>query len=54
VVEARDAKSPVPTAGFITRDGLVLREDGKGPFVFVSFNIPNLTYLEDPWRLPTR
>eukprot|EP00624_Nannochloropsis_granulata_P005632 evm.model.NODE_39996_length_24202_cov_37.737171.4 len=24
------------------------------PFCFVSFNIPELTYIQDPWRLPTR
>ncbi|GAB5037588.1 beta-mannanase [Nannochloropsis oceanica] len=24
------------------------------PFYFVSFNIPELTFIQDPWRLPTR
>ena len=52
---------PVPAAirHFITRSGDRLME-GDRPFRFVSFNIPNLHYVEDqlpfgetnPWRLP--
>jgi mannan endo-1,4-beta-mannosidase len=57
---ARQAESRVPDAvPFITAEGDQLRE-GEAPFRFVSFNIPNLHYVEDdmafeetnPWRFP--
>lgn len=35
---------------FIRRDGAVLREGGR-EFKFISFNIPNLHYVEDDMRL---
>lgn len=49
--------------GFIRRKGLALFEDagdeadgvvGKEPFCFVSFNVPELTFIQEPWRLPTK
>lgn len=39
--------------GFVQRKGLALY-DGDEPFCFVSFNIPELTFIQDPWRLPTK
>ncbi len=45
--------------GFVRRRGLVLyEEEGQGaspvPYCFVSFNIPELTFIQEPWRLPTK
>jgi len=49
-----------PTRNFITRDGNLLKE-GDSTFRFLSFNIPNINFVEDemefaklhPFRLPT-
>lgn len=41
--------------GFVQRRGLALHEgDDETFFCFVSFNIPELTFIQDPWRLPTK
>ena len=39
---------------FITRKDTILLENGSLPFKFVSFNIPNLHFIEDPvWHRAT-
>ena len=56
---ARQARAGQAFEHFVRRDGDVLR-DGERPFRFISFNIPNLHYVEDdmrfdqgmPFRLP--
>lgn len=44
--------------GFVRRKGLALYEGDAAadddPFCFVSFNIPELTFIQEPWRLPTK
>jgi hypothetical protein len=53
--------------GFIRRKGLALYEEPPPvaspqrqpqqqaePYCFVSFNIPELTFIQEPWRLPTK
>jgi len=54
-------QSPSTMWGFIRRRGLVLyEEEGQeaspeaAPYCFVSFNIPELTFIQEPWRLPTK
>lgn len=50
----------IPHKNFITREGNVLK-DGDSTFRFLSFNIPNINFIEDemyfrkphPFRLPT-
>lgn len=59
-VQAPPAPVPAPTfEEFVTRQGERLMEGDK-EFRFVSFNVPNLHYIEDnlpfeetnPWRIP--
>jgi mannan endo-1,4-beta-mannosidase len=59
VVWAAPGAAPPSFEHFVSRDGDAL-EDGNGEFRFISFNIPNLHYVEDdmrfeqglPFRLP--
>lgn len=39
--------------GFVQRRGLALHE-GDETFCFISFNIPELTFIQEPWGVPTK
>lgn len=46
-----ESDDDAPTATTARRN---LASSTSSPYCFLSFNIPELTFLQDPWRLPTR